>query len=87
MFRGSLKNTFWPDRRQPGFQYKGLMEALEPTKSNAPLPLQIFGNSGLHHMRTYGTKQRHFTKIAAKNKRHSTKNAYSQEWVEIKRKS
>ena len=78
MFPGSLPDTHWPDRKMPGWKVYDIMQTIEPTKSNAPPALQVFGNSGLEHMRKYGTKQRHFTKIAAKNKRHSTNNPYSQ---------
>ena len=34
----------------------------------APMAAQFFGNAGKEHMEKYGTKQHHFTKIAAKNK-------------------
>ena len=34
-------------------------------------------------MEKYGTKQSHFTKIAAKNKRHSVNNPYSQFRIEM----
>lgn len=83
MERGSLPDTHWPDRAIPGYKVYDIMQAIQPTKSDAPPPLQVFGNSGLEHMRKYGTKQRHFTKIAAKNKRHSTRNPYSQFQIEM----
>ncbi len=34
-------------------------------------------------MEKFGTKQSHFTKIAAKNKRHSVNNPYSQFRIEM----
>jgi len=83
MAPGSLPDTHWPDRPIPGYKVYDVMKQIRPTKSDAPAPLQVFGNSGLHHMDKYGTKQRHFTKIAAKNKRHSTKNPFSQFQIEM----
>lgn len=44
----------------------------------APMAAQFFGNAGKEHMEKYGSKQRHFTKIAVKNKGHSVNNPFSQ---------
>jgi len=49
----------------------------------APMAAQFFGNAGKEHMEKFGSEQRHFTKIAAKNKRHSTNNPYSQFQIEM----
>jgi sterol carrier protein 2 len=49
----------------------------------APMAAQFFGNAGKEHMEKYGTKQHHFTKIAAKNKRHSVNNPFSQFRIEM----
>lgn len=49
----------------------------------APMAAQFFGNAGKEHMEKHGTQQRHFTKIAAKNKRHSVNNPYSQFRIEM----
>jgi sterol carrier protein 2 len=78
MERGSLPDTHWPDRAIPGYKVYDITKKLRPVKTDAPAPLQVFGNSGLEHMEKYGTQQHHFTMIAAKNKRHSTNNPYSQ---------
>jgi len=36
----------------------------------APGAAQMFGNAGVEHMEKYGTTERHFAKIGAKNHQH-----------------
>lgn len=44
----------------------------------APPAPKLFGKAGLEHMKKYGTKPEHFSKIAYKNYQHSINNPYSQ---------
>jgi acetyl-CoA acetyltransferase len=43
----------------------------------------VFGQAGIEHMRTYGTTQEQFAKVAVKNHRHSVNNPLSQYQVEV----
>jgi len=81
MERGSL-STKYDDRTLPLQKHA---EAMIEKGGFAPAPMaaQFFGNAGKEHMEKYGSEQRHFTKIAAKNKRHSTNNPYSQFQIEM----
>lgn len=81
MERGSL-STKYDDRTIPLQKHA---EAMIEKGGLAPAPMaaQFFGNAGKEHMEKYGSEQRHFTKIAAKNKRHSTNNPYSQFQIEM----
>ena len=40
----------------------------------SPPAAQMFGNAGREHMEKYGTKPKHFAKIAHKNHKHSVNN-------------
>ena len=66
MERGSL-STKYDDRTLPLQKHA---EAMIEKGGFAPAPMaaQFFGNAGKEHMEKYGSEQRHFTKIAAKNK-------------------
>lgn len=81
MERGSL-STKYDDRTLPLQKHA---EAMIEAGGFAPAPMaaQFFGNAGKEHMEKYGSQQHHFTKIAAKNKRHSTNNPYSQFQIEM----
>jgi len=81
MERGSL-STKYDDRTLPLQKHA---EAMIEKGGFAPAPMaaQFFGNAGKEHMEKFGSEQRHFTKIAAKNKRHSTNNPYSQFQIEM----
>ncbi|CBY08228.1 unnamed protein product [Oikopleura dioica] len=78
---GSLGSVF-DDRSNPLEKHA---EAMINIGGFAPAPMaaQFFGNAGKEHMEKFGTKQSHFTKIAAKNKRHSVNNPYSQFRIEM----
>jgi len=43
----------------------------------------VFGQTGVEHMRKYGTTQEQFAKIAVKNHKHSVHNPYAQYQVEV----
>ena len=75
MQRGSLTATF-TDRCNPMDEFLVINDDKRGT-ANAPLMPQLFGNAGREHMEKYGTKPRHFAKIAEKNHRHSAANPYS----------
>merc|ERR1712002_1203867 len=76
MERGSLSAKY-DDRTPPlGKHAEAMIE--KGGFAPAPMAAQFFGNAGKEHMEKYGTKQHHFTKIAAKNKNHSVNNPYSQ---------
>jgi len=76
MAPGSLSSVF-NDRTNPMDKF---MEIMNDTRGFEPSPpaSQIFGNAGVEHMEKYGTTERHFAKIGAKNHKHSTLNPYSQ---------
>jgi sterol carrier protein 2 len=81
MERGSLSAKY-DDRTPPlGMHAEAMIE--KGGFAPAPMAAQFFGNAGKEHMEKFGTKQHHFTKIAAKNKRHSTNNPYSQFQIEM----
>lgn len=66
MERGSLSSKY-DDRTPPlGKHAEAMIE--KGGFAPAPMAAQFFGNAGKEHMEKYGTQQRHFTKIAAKNK-------------------
>ena len=73
---GSLSSHF-DDRTNPLEKHATAMFE-KADFAPAPVAAQFFGNAGKEHMDKYGTQQRHFTKIAAKNKRHSVNNPFSQ---------
>lgn len=73
---GSL-GTKYTDRTSPMDKHVQLM-AENFEISGAPLMPQMFGNAGIEHMKSYGTKPEHFAKIAWKNHKHSKNNPYSQ---------
>ncbi|CAD5111839.1 DgyrCDS1104 [Dimorphilus gyrociliatus] len=76
MQRGPLKIGH-TDRVNPMDKHVELMCELEDMTS-APITCQMFGNAGIEHMRKYGTKPIHFSKVAHKNHKHSVNNPYSQ---------
>ena len=60
----------------------GSRESVEGILGSGLMPA-VFGQAGVEHMRTYGTKVEHFAKVSVKNHKHSTKNALSQYQVEV----
>jgi len=78
---GSLGSHF-DDRTQPLEKHATAMIE-KGGFAPAPMAAQFFGNAGKEHMEKYGTEKKHFTKIAAKNKRHSVNNPYSQFRIEM----
>jgi acetyl-CoA acetyltransferase len=55
----------------------GRGESVEGILGSGLMPA-VFGQAGVEHMRTYGTKAEHFAKISVKNHKHSVKNPLSQ---------
>src|SRR5206468_2020744 len=60
----------------------GSRESVEGILGSGLMPA-VFGQAGVEHMRTYGTKMEHFAKISVKNHKHSTKNPLSQYPLEL----
>jgi len=60
----------------------GNRESVEGILGSGLMPA-VFGQAGVEHMRTYGTKIEHFAKVSVKNHKHSTKNPLSQYQVEV----
>lgn len=78
---GSL-GSYFDDRTNPLDKHAtGMIE--KAGFAPAPMAAQFFGNAGKEHMEKFGTEQKHFTKIAVKNKKHSVNNPYSQFRVEM----
>ena len=80
MSRGSLTLQFG-DREAPlgpFFRKKDEWVGTPKGSEKAPWAPQFFGNAGKEHMEKFGTKPKHFAKIAYKNHLHSTNNPYSQ---------
>nr|XP_023017013.1 non-specific lipid-transfer protein [Leptinotarsa decemlineata] len=76
MERGSLEPKF-NDRTNPMDKHVEAMAELVDIEA-APIAAQMFGNTGIEHMKKYGTKPEHFAKIAYKNHKHSVNNPNSQ---------
>jgi acetyl-CoA acetyltransferase len=73
---GSIGSTF-TDRTDPlGRHLDAIAEHFAP--SAAPPALKIFGNAGTEHMARYGSTEKHFAAVAAKNHRHSVHNPNAQ---------
>jgi acetyl-CoA acyltransferase len=60
----------------------GNRESVEGILGSGLMPA-VFGQAGVEHMRTYGTKAEHFAKVSVKNHKHSTKNPLSQYQNEV----
>ena len=60
----------------------GGRESVEGVLGSGLMPA-VFGQAGVEHMRTYGTKAEHFAKVSVKNHKHSTKNPLSQYQNEV----
>jgi acetyl-CoA acyltransferase len=60
----------------------GGRESVEGILGSGLMPA-VFGQAGVEHMRTHGTKMEHFAKISVKNHKHSTRNPLSQYQVEV----
>jgi acetyl-CoA acetyltransferase len=52
-------------------------ESVEGVLGSGLMPA-VFGQAGVEHMRSYGTKVEHFAKVSVKNHKHSVKNPLSQ---------
>jgi sterol carrier protein 2 len=77
MAPGSLQ-TIFKDRSSPTKEFTNVMRKTRGVDKKAPGAAQMFGNAGVEHMEKYGTNERHFAKIGAKNHKHSVLNPYSQ---------
>jgi len=68
MAPGSLGSVF-DDRSNPMEKF---MDVMNDTRgfSAGPPAAQLFGNAGVEHMEKYGTTERHFAMIGAKNHKH-----------------
>jgi len=78
MKRGSLPATHWPDRSLPFQLHYDTMVEMNGLNETIPHTLQFFAHAAQEHMDLFGTERDHFSKIAAKNRKHAENNPYSQ---------
>ncbi|XP_059058079.1 sterol carrier protein 2-like [Achroia grisella] len=72
---GALKVSVFDDRASSfDIHMEKIIDLVKNKVPRVPMAALIFGNSGIEHMKKYGTTEVHFAKIAAKNHSHALKN-------------
>ncbi|KAH9389423.1 sterol carrier protein 2, partial [Tyrophagus putrescentiae] len=78
MERGAL-GAKYRDRVAPMDRHVAVLSEMQAEGlAPAPLTAQLFAAAGREHMRLYGTEERHFAAVAAKNHRHAAANPNAQ---------
>lgn len=75
MERGAL-GTKWTDRTNPIDKHAGVMNDVQGF-NEAPATAQMFGGAGREYQWKYGAKRETFARIAAKARKHASKNPYA----------